>query len=498
MERSKLLRCFAGFMSLIMAAGMLVISTPGQASAQTKTEQILKKTSKIQELTQSNALKKAISGNGFETPTGTTVELKEEDDTIIKGISKSGEKTYTIQLKIKNTSMIGIVPKIRYNQEEIQDKTTFTIEKEGKPVTLYKARSEENPFDESNIRADAIMLSSDKGGWYYTVEQILTPGTYTIKFELPETVTEGARIYIEIEGYELTEGQEQQTNTKDTANVLKLPVDIEKDEFYGGISAGENNEFWYKFTLSASRKVEIGILSIFFGTDKGSVMTLYYPDGTSKSYKGEVYGEKDMDGKTGLISIGMIQFSKKLAKGTYYIQMKPIEDTADGVIGAGFDIPGPSKPTVTYWAQGKKVVKGTAEPNTRAYAIVKGKTYSAKTSQAGKFSIKIPSVKAGTKIQVYVKDATGVSSSKKTVTVRKIPKGPTLTSYKKGTTKIKGKCVYNGTAKVRYNGKTYQAEASKKGYFTIKTAKLVSGKKVYVSVKDISGNVSKTRVYTVK
>ena len=110
----------------------------------------------------------------------------------------------------------------------------------------------------------------------------------------------------------------------------------------------------------------------------------------------------------------------------------------DGYYVAGVDLRGPASPNVTYWAIGKRIVKGTAEEGSRAYAVINKKTYKAakKTDSKGKFSIKIPNVKAGTKIKVYIKDAAGVKSYSTEVVVRKIPKAPTATLYKKGTKTI--------------------------------------------------------------
>ena len=47
---------------------------------------------------------------------------------------------------------------IQYAQKDVKDKTKFTLEKEGKVVSLYQIYSGETPFDELNAKTDSIML----------------------------------------------------------------------------------------------------------------------------------------------------------------------------------------------------------------------------------------------------------------------------------------------------------------------------------------------------
>lgn len=78
-----------------------------------------------------------------------------------------------------------------------------------------------------------------------------------------------------------------------------------------------------------------------------------------------------------------------------------------------------AKPKVKTYKKKTKYVKGTAKKNTTVYVKIGKKTYKAKVNKKGKFSVKVPKLKAGTKITVTVKDAYNNSSSSVRVKVKK-------------------------------------------------------------------------------
>ena len=507
MKKQMVYKWLSGCLALIMLAGCISLGSESTVSARKKSDQLPEMTEE-----QIQAAQESLEEDDFTTESGSYIDaaaIKDDNLIELKGKAQPGEHIYTVKMNLTKTVILLGTPMIQYAQKDVKDKTKFTLEKEGKVVSLYQIYSGETPFDELNAKTDSIMLPNHVAANtpYYMIEQILNPGTYTFTFEIPEKATDGAKIYLGLEGSVMID-EEQAANTKATAREIPVPT-INKynhmtyDEAFSsgaGYMAGEEKEYWYTFTLPADRYVELDMTCIVFNTKKTAVLTLYYPDGTEKVYKGIVETDKDADGESDLISLSNMEFSKKLKKGTYYIKVTPGDYLGDGLFQLDVDLPRAAIPKVTYWALGKKIVKGTGEPGSKAYAKMNGKTYYAKkkTTSDGKFSIPIPAVKAGTKIAVRVKDSLGVSSRSKTVTVRKIPKKPTLTEYKAGTKKISGKCVYNGTVTIKYNGKTYKVKSSKKGKFTVNTAALKSGRTVKVFVRDISGNVSKTRTYKIK
>lgn len=502
MKKHRIDRWLSGFLVIVMALTMIVFDDT-RTFANQKIDQIQKLSKDVSE-----GQEEAFTEDEFQVPSGSKIEgseLLKGSAISVKGRAKAGERTYTVTLEVKDSIILGGMPLINYDQKEVKDKTKFTLQKDGRTIHFYQEYSAVTPFDELNSRTEAVLLPNhvDANVPYYTMEQILDAGIYTFTYEMPETVTDGARIYLQLEGMPVLYGKEQSSNTKQTARVIKVPTEKEEDyEFYSGAAymAGEEKEYWYQFSLPAARLVDLTMDCIVFNTNKTSQLTLYYPNGTQKTYRGMAETIKDQDDISDLISISNLEFSQKLQKGTYYIKITPGDLNGDGFFNLSADIPGPSTPRVTYWAKGKKILRGTGEPGSKAYAKINGKTYYAKyqTNAKGEFSIKIPSVKAGTKIAVRVKDSLGVSSQAKTVVVRNIPKRPTLTSYRSGSKKVSGRCVYNGTVTVRYNGKTYRKKSSSKGIFTVNTAALRSGRELRIFVTDISGNVSAVRVYKIR
>ena len=77
-----------------------------------------------------------------------------------------------------------------------------------------------------------------------------------------------------------------------------------------------------------------------------------------------------------------------------------------------------STPKVTTYKKGTKVVKGTAKKGTTVYVKYNGKTYKAKVSSNGKYSVKTAKLVSKKVIQVQIKDAYNNTSSVKKVKVK--------------------------------------------------------------------------------
>ncbi|MDF2510332.1 MAG: hypothetical protein K0S04_198 [Herbinix sp.] len=74
-------------------------------------------------------------------------------------------------------------------------------------------------------------------------------------------------------------------------------------------------------------------------------------------------------------------------------------------------------PTITAYKAGTTTISGACLKNTVVYVKVGSKTYTDKTTSSGKYSVKVPALKKGTKISVSLK-VDNVQSKTKTVTVK--------------------------------------------------------------------------------
>ena len=117
-------------------------------------------------------------------------------------------------------------------------------------------------------------------------------------------------------------------------------------------------------------------------------------------------------------------------------------------------------PSVTY---GSTTISNVTTPGAKVQAKIGKKTYKATAGTNGKYTVKIPIVKIGTKI--YMKFTYGGTSVSKTVTVKKsYSKVETTHWVYKNSTKVRGKAtkVHAGDyIKVTINGKTYKKKITK-------------------------------------
>ncbi|WP_310601840.1 Ig-like domain-containing protein [Anaerosporobacter sp.] len=96
-------------------------------------------------------------------------------------------------------------------------------------------------------------------------------------------------------------------------------------------------------------------------------------------------------------------------------------------------------PKVDTYTNRKTKITGTAEPGAIIYFVASTGRYKHVVDAEGKFSYALPSQPSGTTVQVYVEDASGRTSKKKTVTVKRTgPNASTLDELKNTTAGITG------------------------------------------------------------
>ncbi|MFC0187309.1 Ig-like domain-containing protein [Fictibacillus aquaticus] len=162
----------------------------------------------------------------------------------------------------------------------------------------------------------------------------------------------------------------------------------------------------------------------------------------------------------------------------------------------------PNAPVVSSVSDMDERVTGTAEKQSTVTVYVNGSVIgSAAASEDGSFSVAIAKQKAGTKLVVKAKDASGNESASAEVTVldKTAPSKPTVNAVDDNDTVVSGKSepgaaitVMAGTTKV---GST---KAASTGAFTVKlTVKQKAGTKLSVTAADTAGNTSAATVVTV-
>lgn len=387
--------------------------------------------------TKTNAATKNIWKQTFGTPSGLTI--KEDDLSYgaeVKGVLKEGESTFEIKTKFTKTRVFNADIRVNYNKTEDEAYnqsiegavTTFQIKKAGKSQYLYDHNTAVTEFEENDTRTSKIKMTSyedapngqDYDG-YHVANAILRPGIYTITYTLPEKVTKGAKIYFQGEASALTDEEDGSilvaNHTKKTAKKIKVPYDeFEDDTLCNVFRHGTSNTTWYKATLPAKRSVYFEISTATFERNQKVEISLYKGSKLIKKYTAKSDSE--------VLSAGQyedeVDIDRTLEKGTYYLKIQAAKDVT-GYCKMDVDIEGPARPKVTTPKAGAKIIKGTSEPGSTVYAVINKKTYKAakKTNSKGAFSVKVPTLKAGTKVKVYMKDAVGAKSSSRTVTVKK-------------------------------------------------------------------------------
>lgn len=112
-----------------------------------------------------------------------------------------------------------------------------------------------------------------------------------------------------------------------------------------------------------------------------------------------------------------------LPKGTYYFCFDAnysgyIGQSAITVTTSKTDLTAPKKPTVSTYKKNTTYVKGKGEKKATVYVKIGSKTYKSKVNSKGTFSVKVPKLKKGTTIKVYLMDAAKNKSATRTVKVK--------------------------------------------------------------------------------
>lgn len=244
----------------------------------------------------------------------------------------------------------------------------------------------------------------------------------------------------------------------------------------------------YQFTTSKSGKAAI----VLDNTTAGLSLELYDRDGI------KLHDDVSIKG-------GVIKFEATLAPGIYYLHVKPSWET--GLTSTNYRIKATfadKTPSVDSIYDTGTYLAGTAVSNIKVYAVVGSTKIAETTAKDGKYSMKIPKQKAGTKIGVYSIDSAGNKSSTKTITV--VSSGVKAASA--GYNKLKvswaqmpgaqGYEVYRSTSSTGTyskvgtvtSGSTLSFTNSslttgKAYYYKVKAYKTVSGKKVYYAFSNV-------------
>lgn len=210
-------------------------------------------------------------------------------------------------------------------------------------------------------------------------------------------------------------------------------------KFYGGHRKGSSNTYSYRKELT--RDLREGTIKVDLDCDRKVTLELRALNYTYEGWKEElkdygVYTKRFLDeevvrygvepwvniqtfSKPKEISNDTFKVTLNLKKGSYYLPVV--------MSGVHFDIAFKYKvepvittytPKVTAYKAGTTYVKGNCIANTTAVVKIGSKSYKDTTTAAGIFSIKVPTLKKGTKLSVYTKDSKGHTSKTKTVTVK--------------------------------------------------------------------------------
>ncbi|PED65882.1 Ig-like domain-containing protein [Priestia megaterium] len=161
----------------------------------------------------------------------------------------------------------------------------------------------------------------------------------------------------------------------------------------------------------------------------------------------------------------------------------------------------PSAPKVNEVGDNTTTITGTAESNStvtaKVGAIVIG---SAKAGSNGQFSMTISKQKAGTKIAVNAKNSTGESTPTTVVVKDKTaPSMPKVNSITDQQTVVTGTAEPNAQVDIKIGTTVIVTGTSNaKGEFKLTIPKQKAGTKIFVTAKDLAGNVSAAQTITVQ
>lgn len=231
----------------------------------------------------------------------------------------------------------------------------------------------------------------------------LEKGKYTIKVSNRHGIKNNYEDYsytFETSFKDAKTNEKEYNNSFNTANTIT----VNKTNIVGLLSKYDYIDF-YKVNVSKRTDVNIRLSTPMSYTD----VTLY-----DANYNQII--EQSSPQSMSETNYTETQFTNKLTAGTYYIK---VEDTETGLYKLFVTAPGllPAAPKVDTLKKGNTTVRGTAAKNSTIIVKINGKNYTGKSNAKGKFTVKVPKLKAKTAVMVYVKNTRGTSKGKK-VTVK--------------------------------------------------------------------------------
>ncbi|MDM5228361.1 Ig-like domain-containing protein [Cytobacillus sp. NJ13] len=163
------------------------------------------------------------------------------------------------------------------------------------------------------------------------------------------------------------------------------------------------------------------------------------------------------------------------------------------------DVTPPGKPAVDKITDQSEQITGAAEKESEVIVKVKTNSWRGIVDEEGKFSINIPKQKAGTLIEVTVKDRAGNVSETLEVTVadETAPSEPTVNKVTDQSTAVTGLAESMAEVTVQIGSERWKGKATSEGKFTINIPKQKAGTIMGVTATDTAGNESSAVKVTV-
>lgn len=296
------------------------------------------------------------------------------------------------------------------------------------------------------------------------------------------------------------EAKESTVTTISTVDDLLAKIDAGLETSFTDVSVSKfEPTSLYKLTVP-----EDGWLVLNYNCDTSSSVNVY----SNETLTSKIL-ELDRDDKTGSVYV---------QAGTYYYQASHIGDSENVLhhVYAGW-IPSSSKLAVESITLSKDkasaVVKYSTPLDYNTLRTVKGDIFYSNydnndiwdatnttncavqnqftVTSNGTYSARICPTEANEQFAYIIKfNVSGIKSGK--------PATPTIKTYKRGTSVVKGTAPAYTKVYVKIGKKTYKGSVSAKGTYSVKTKKLKKKTKISVYVKNSASTVSKTKTVTVK
>lgn len=313
----------------------------------------------------------------------------------------------------------------------------------------------------------------------------LEKGTYYLKYHVK---VDADKILDQPQGYMGIYQEKMKRSGSKSGDTMKNAITVNNGKYGNFKTYGASNKIvktqWFKVVVNSKSDVKFVVDFLKPSGYLNLYMELYKSD---ESNVDKTYNTTTME--------------CTLERGTYYLQVIGANDCYGQIrVNTSIkDVYPPEAPVIKSYTSGSKTVSGTAERGSTVYVRYDGKTYRTTAANSGTYKVTVPALKVGNKITVYCADSSKNKSQSSVATVknRKLTT-PKVVTYKKGTKVVKGTAQKGTTVYVNYNGKTYKAKVTGNGKYAVKTAELVSRKKVRVFIKDAYNNSSSTKTVTVR